>query len=108
MSILVKHFVNNPRVVLAINDLTLSEEEKVKLTETVVLLYHQKLLSKFLEKLVEEDKRLLMEKLLQESATDVINLLREKIIDIEGVVNEAILELDDQILNDLAVVKGNK
>lgn len=108
MSILVKHFVNNPRVVLAINELTLTEEEKVKLTETVVLLYHQKLLSKFLEKLVEEDRRLLMDKLLQESQTEAISLLREKIINIEDVVNEAILELEEQILNDLEQVKGNK
>ncbi len=106
MSILVKHFVNNPRVVLVINKLTLTEDEKVKLTETVVLLYHQKLLSTFLDKLVEEDKRLFMDKLLQESQTDAINLLREKIINIEEVVSEAILELEEQILNDLEIVKG--
>ena len=108
MSILVKHFVNNPKVVLEINELPLSEEEKIKLTETVILLYHQNLLSKFLEKLEAEDKKLLLEKLLQDSQTEAITFLREKIMNIESVVSDAIVELEEQILNDLASVEEKK
>lgn len=108
MSILVKNFVNNPKVIVAISNLDLSDQEKIKLTETVVLLYHQKLLTKFLEKLVEEDKKLFMEVLLGSSQTAAISFLREKIGGIEKVVEEAIFELEEQILVDFAQIEGNK
>jgi len=108
MSILVKHFVNNPRIVLEIDKLSLSEEEKIRLTETIILLYHQKLLGKFLEYLEADDKKLLMHTLLQDSQSEAINLLREKIANIEEVVNDAIDELEEQILKDLENVKENK
>mgnify|MGYP001559135925 CR=1 FL=1 len=108
MSILVKNFVNNPRVVIAINNLELSEKEKIKLTETVVLLYHQKLLTLFLEKLVEEDKKLFIEALFGSSQIEAIRFLREKIDDIEKVVEVAIFELEEQILVDFVQIEGNK
>lgn len=107
MSILVKSFISNPRVVGTINELDISQTEKVKLTEAMVLLYHQKLLTKFLEKLVEEDRKLFMEQLLVGSQEKAIDFLREKIIDIEIVVEEAIFELEEQILADFAQVRGN-
>ncbi len=108
MSILVKNFVKNPRVVIAINKLEVSDQEKIKLTETVVLLYHQKLLTLFLEKLVEADKKLFMEALLGNSQTEAIRFLREKIEGIEKVVEAAIFELEEQILIDFAQIEGNK
>ncbi len=108
MSILVKNFVNSPKAVIAVNNLDLSESEKTKLTETIILLYHQKLLTIFLEKLIEEDRQLFLEALLSDSQTEAIALLRAKILDIEDVVEAAIIELEEQILNDFAQIEGIK
>ncbi len=56
MSILVKHFIENPKAIVALEEFSLTKAEKEKLTQAVILLYHQKLLSKFLEKLEKTDK----------------------------------------------------
>lgn len=102
MSILVKHFVINPRAVSKVLELEVSQLEKQKLTEAVVLLYHQKLLTIFLENLVEADKKLFLELLLNNSQKETISLLREKIANIEQVVQDSIVELEEQILKDFA------
>lgn len=106
MSILVKHFVESPKAILALEEFTLTIEEKEKLIETVTLLYHQKLLSKFLEKLENTDKELFLEAFLSDSQEKSINFLRQKIANIETVVEEALLEIEEQILNDFADLKG--
>jgi len=101
MSLLVKHFVANPKVLFYINDLELSEEEKSKLIELTTLLYHQKLLNKFLDRLEQEDKKIFMEKILVESQESSLDFLHEKIEDIEKVVEEAIFEIEEKLMKEI-------
>lgn len=107
MSILVKHFIVNPKAITKVFELSVSEEEKQKLTETIILLYHQKLLTVFLENLVENDKKLFLESLLTDSHEETISLLRNKIENIEKVVEESIYDLEEKLLKDFAQVEGN-
>lgn len=106
MSFLVKHFVINPKAIIALEEFDLNEEEKIKLTDAVILLYHQKLLTKFLEKLEKTDKELFLESFMNEPQEKAISFLRERITDIEAVVEEAIAEIEEQILNDFMELKG--
>ncbi len=105
MSILVKHFVLEPKVLLTISELRLEKDEKEKLTEIALLVYHQKLLNKFLDKLAEADKRIFMEKLLSGPQEESIEFLHEKIVGIEKVVDEAIFEIETILLADIAALK---
>lgn len=105
MSIIVRHFVKDPKAFTALGQLKLEESEKEKLTQVITLLYHQKLLNRFLEKLQEEDKRLLIESVMSENHDTTIAFLREKIEDIEQVVSESIIEIEDQVLSDLNELK---
>lgn len=105
MSILVRHFITNPRVLVDIEELSLQEEEKNKLTEIATLIYHQKLLNKFLDKLDEEDKKIFIEKVLTDPKEDSLNFLHEKIEDIEKVVEEAVFEIEEKLLEDIKTLR---
>ena len=105
MSILVKHFVTNPRVLIDIEELSLQQEEKNKLTEIATLIYHQKLMNKFLDKLAEEDKKIFIEKVLANPKEDSLNFLHEKIENIEKVVEEAVFEIEEKLLEDIRALK---
>ncbi len=105
MSILVKHFVTNPRVLMDIEGLSLDQEEKNKLTEIATLIYHQKLLNKFLDELIEEDKKIFIDKVLTDSKEDSLNFLYEKIENIEKVVEKAIFEIETKLLEDIRALK---
>jgi len=106
MSLLVKHFVTNPKILVTIEALSLSPEEKDKLTEIATLVYHQKLLNKFLDHLAEEDKRTFVEKVLADPKEDSLNFLHEKIENIERVVEEAIFEIEEKLLEEIESLKN--
>ncbi len=105
MSILVKHFVTNPRVLINIGELSLEQAEKDRLTEIATLIYHQKLLNKFLDNLAEEDKKIFIEKVLTDPKEDSLNFLHEKIDGIERVVEEAIFEIEEKLLEDIKALE---
>lgn len=108
MSRLVKHFVKQPKIYLEIDKLTLGVAERNKLTELVTLLYHQKLLNKFLEYLEEEDKKIFLELLVVGSDANYLEFLHQRIVNLEQVVEGAIIEIEQQIMEDLTdIVEKN-
>lgn len=108
MSLLVKHFVKEPKILVQITSLEISEAEKQKLTESIILLYHQQLLNKFLEKLDETSKKAFLELHLSASHEETISFLQEKIDGIENIVERAIEEIDNKIAQDLESLRGEK
>lgn len=58
MSLLVKHFIGQPKLLLEVKDLGLEASEREELEGLITLLYHQKLLNRLLEYLEESDKRI--------------------------------------------------
>ncbi|HEY4694487.1 MAG TPA: hypothetical protein VIH52_00820 [Candidatus Nanoarchaeia archaeon] len=107
MSLLVKHFVAEPKAIIALQTLELSSEERQKLAEAITLLYHQKLLNRFLEVLSEVDRKIFMEAFLDGTQERSFEFLHEKINNIELVVEEALKEIEEQILADFEELKGN-
>lgn len=108
MSTLVKHFIKNPKIYLEIQKFELEQSEKNNLTDLVTLLYHQKLLNKFLEQLEEEDKKVFLELVLLSSDENYLEFLHQKIVNLEEVVVEAIGEIEEQILEDFReLIKEN-
>lgn len=101
MSIIVKHFVKKSKTLESLQKSKLEETEKAKLAEIIVLIYHQKLLNRFLDNLNEDDKRILLEMLSQERSAESVDFLHEKIEKIESVVELALLETEDELALDL-------
>jgi hypothetical protein len=106
MSLLVKHFVARPKAIEALERLEVSSEEKQQLAEMITLIYHQKLLNRFLEALSEEDKRLFMETFLGSYQEKSFTFLREKIVNIESIVEIALAEIEQKILEDFEELGG--
>ena len=105
MSILVKHFIKEPKIFIEINKLKVEESEKVKLTEMVTLLYHQKLLNKVLEYLEEKDKQVFLELLIVGTGENYLEFLHQKITNLEEVVKEAIIVIEQQLMEDIKELK---
>ena len=105
MSILVRHFIKEPKIFLEIEKLDVEKHEKSKLIEMVTLLYHQKLLNKVLEYLEEKDKQVFLELLLVGTGENYLEFLHQKIANLEEVVEEAIIVIEQQIMEDLKELK---
>jgi hypothetical protein len=101
LSALVKRYVKNPKVLLRIQNLDITPLEKEKLTEVIGLIYHQKLLNELLLRLDEESKRLFLEKHFSENQNEALSFLEEQIEDIEDVVEKALIEIEEKLLEDL-------
>ncbi len=101
MSKLVKHFIKEPKVLIRVRALDISDEESSRLVELVTLLYHQKLLNQFLEHLEEEDKKIFLELVIAETDGNYLEFLHQRISNLEEIVEKAMLEIDDQISQDL-------
>lgn len=108
MSLLVKHFVKEPKILVKVHSLTITDEEKQKLTESIVLLYHQQLLNRFLDKLDEVGKKAFLDLHLSSSHEETIGFITQRIENIEAVVQEAIFEIDEKIVEDLQSLEGDK
>lgn len=104
MSILVRHFVKKPKIYLEIEKLDLDVAEKNNLTETVTLLYHQNLLNKLLEYLEETDKKIFLELLIVGGESNYLEFLRQKIHNLETIVEYAVSEIEDKLYEDLKLV----
>lgn len=100
MSILVKHFIKEPKIYLEIEKLGLTSEEKFSLTQSVTLLYHQKLLNKLLEYLEEEDKKIFLELLIVGGEENYLEFLHQKIMNLEEIVKNAVEEIEKHLLKD--------
>lgn len=101
MSVIVRHFVKEPKVLIHIESLDLSQAEKDHLQEMAILLYHQKLLNRFLEYLQEEDKKVFLEMVLNRLDENYLEFLHQRIENLEAVVSTAIVEIEQQILEDI-------
>src|SRR3990167_1433599 len=105
MSILVRHFLKESKIFIEIENLGVEEGEKIKLTEMVTLLYHQKLLNKVLEYLEEKDKQVFLELLLVGTGENYLEFLHQKISNLEEIVKEAIIIIEQQIMEDIKELK---
>ena len=105
MSILVRHFLKESKIFIEIEKLDVEEHEKNKLTEMVTLLYHQKLLNKVLEYLQEKDKQVFLELLVVGTGENYLEFLHQKIANLEEVVREAIVGIEEQIIEDFKELK---
>ncbi len=105
MSILVRHFIKEPKIFIEIGKLDVEEQEKVKLTEIVTLLYHQKLLNRVLEYLEEKDKQVFLELLVIGTGENYLEFLHQKIANLEEIVKEAIVGIEEQIMEDFREIK---
>ena len=105
MSILVKEFIKNPKAFVLLDSLELEKDEKAKAKDLLTMIYHQQLLNRLLEELSEENKQLFFEKHLTGEEGEAITFLRQKIEKIENVVEKALSEIDEKIIQDLDEVK---
>lgn len=101
MSLLVSHFVGKPKILLEIEKLDFEEHEENRLTELVTLLYHQKLLNRFLDNLIEEDKKIFLELMMTNTNEVYLQFLHQKIANLEEIVSSAVDEVEKQIQQDL-------
>lgn len=108
MSLLVKHFIATPKAIEVLVNLNLNQNEKQELAETTLLIYHQQLLNKFLEILEQEDRKIFMDNLLSEDQEKAFEFLHEKIQGIEQVVEQAVAEIEEKLLNDFALLEDSK
>ncbi len=108
MSKLVRHLVKNPKVLIEIQNLKISKQEKEKLTEMAILIYHQKLLNRILDYLEEQDKELFLELFFSGEDQTYLQFLHEKIMDLENIIEVAILEIEGQILTDIKELAQGK
>ena len=79
MSVLVEHFVKEPKIFIEIEKFNLGKEESERLTQLVTLLYHQKLLNRFLDYLEEEDKKVFLELVVAGTNENYLEFLHQKI-----------------------------
>lgn len=103
MSVLVRHLVKNPKILLEIKKLNLAEYEENELMQMVTLLYHQKLLNRLLEFLEEEDKKIFLELLISTTEQNYLEFLHLRIANLEQIVEQAIIEIEEQISTDLSL-----
>lgn len=101
MSLLVKYFVKNSKPLQKLQVSSLSQREKTRLVEIIILIYHQKLLNRFLDNLEEADKRLFLELLASQKSLETVEFLHSKIERIENLVELAILEVEQELIEDL-------
>ena|SRR3989344_261773 len=101
MSVLVEHFVKEPKIFIEIEKFNLGKEESERLTQLVTLLYHQKLLNRFLDYLEEEDKKVFLELVVAGTNENYLEFLHQKIGNLEEVVVSAITDIESQIMEDL-------
>ncbi len=107
MSLLVKHFVGRPKILLEIESLGLDDSGKKELENLITLLYHQKLLNCFLEYLAEEDKKIFMELVVSGTNEVYLEFLHQKIEKIEEIVESAVVEIEKQIVEHLESLVKN-
>lgn len=105
MSLLVKHFVKNSKTLEKLQSSALAEQEKMKLAEIIVLIYHQKLLNRFLDNLEEEDRRMFLELLAGEKSLETVEFLHWKIEKIENLVEFALLEVEQELIADIEILE---
>lgn len=108
MSILVEGFFKKEKIILELEALSIGRNEKEKILMIVDEIAELKLLDAVLEKLESKDKELFMEQLHGGSVQIVAQILREKIENIEDVLEERAKILEDEIIDDIRNLRQEK
>jgi hypothetical protein len=102
------HLVETDSLVIMINDLDVSSDEKAHLIALVDSQLHHTVLDAVLSELSEEDKRLFLKHLLDEDHDTIWNHLNTKVDNIEERIKKAADDLKKALHEDIKEAKSMK
>ncbi|MDP2720678.1 MAG: hypothetical protein Q8O75_01930 [bacterium] len=101
MSILVESFFRKEKIILELDALGLEKAEKENLLKLSQEIAELRLLDAVLQRLEAKDKELFLEQLHSSSSEIVAEFLRDKIADIEDILEQHALVLENEIIEDI-------
>jgi len=105
MNTFVEAFLNKTDLEKEFKDLSLSRGERETLIKTIEELARYKILNVVLDKLETKDKELFLRQLQSGSEEMLIETLREKIENVEGLLRNEIKEVEKDVLADISQIK---
>lgn len=99
------HIVETESIVIELNQMDLTEEEKTHLISLMDSNLHHTILDAILSELSDEDKKTFLKHLAHEDHDKVWQLLNEKIKNIESKIKKASEDLKEQLRKDIKEVK---
>ena len=100
------HLVETDSVVILINELDITDEEKAHLVALVDSQLHHTVLDAVLSELSEDDKKLFLKHLLHEDHDEVWKHLNTKVDNIEEKIKKAAEDLKKELHEDVKQVKS--
>lgn len=105
MSILVETFLDKKNIVLELDALAINKEQKDQVLKIIEDLAEIKAIKIILERLESRDKELFLEQLYSGDATLFIEYLREKIENVEAILQAELQFLQKEIVEDIRGLK---
>ncbi len=102
------HIVETESIVIELNQIDLTEEEKAHLISLMDSNLHHTILDAILSELSNEDKKVFLKHLAHKDHDKVWQLLNEKIKNIESKIKKASEDLKEQLRKDIKEAKEEK
>lgn len=99
------HLIKTDSLVVALNELELSDEEKSRLVGIIDSSLHHAILDAVLSELSEKDKEKFLQHVVNEDNEKVWKFLNEKVDNIEGKIKKTADELTAELHKDIKEVK---
>lgn len=100
------HLIETQSLIVALNELELSEEEKVHLVGIIDSSLHHAILDAVLSELSEKDKKTFLEHMTEEDNEKIWKFLNSKIEHIEEKIKKAAEDLKQELHKDIKETKG--
>ncbi|MCL4354703.1 hypothetical protein M1349_04540 [Patescibacteria group bacterium] len=99
------HLVETESLILELNEMDLTENEKIHLVSIIDSSLHYAILDAILSELSEEDKKIFLKHLASDKHEDIWELLDKKVENIEDKIKKAADDLKDELRKDIKEAK---